>query len=90
LRCGVPAREKSDLRETSTNPVEYILRFLLELERLAPGEGPRHMISTTEDRKLEIPIGSGDWYRVSDGVIDDPDPIRAAEKIAAAAAHWDV
>ena len=72
------------------SPTEYILRFLMELERLVPGKGTRHMISTTDDGQLEIRIGSGDWYRVSDGVIDDPDPIRAAEKIAAAPAHWDV
>jgi hypothetical protein len=32
----------------------------------------------------------GDWYRVSDGVIDDPDPVRAARKIAAAPAHWGI
>lgn len=72
------------------NTTDYILRFLLELERLVPGKGTRHMISTTDDGRLEIRIGSGDWYRVSDGVIDDPDPIRAAAKIPAAPAHWDV
>lgn len=72
------------------SPIEYILRFLLELERLVPGKGTRHMISTTPDGRVEIRIGSGDWYRISDGIIDDPDPIRAAEKIATAPAHWDV
>lgn len=56
------------------NPAEFILCFLMELERLVPGQGTRHMISTTDEGKLEIRIGSGDWYRVSDGVTDDPDP----------------
>lgn len=64
------------------NPTEYIARFL-------PGNGTRHMISTTPDGQLEIRIGSGDWYRISAGRIDDPDPIRAAEKIAAAPTHWE-
>jgi len=67
------------------NPTGYILDFLMELGGSCRERGTRHMISTTGDgRNLEIRIGSGDWYRVSDGVIDDPDSIRAAEKIAAA------
>jgi hypothetical protein len=72
------------------NPAEYMLHFLMELERLMPGRGTRHMISTTTNGQLEIRIGSGDRYRVSDGVIDDPDPVRAARKIAAAPAHWGI
>lgn len=72
------------------NPAEYVLRFLMELERLLPGKGTRHMISTTPDGQLEIRIGSGDWYRISDGVLVDPDPLRAAEIIANAPAHWNV
>jgi hypothetical protein len=48
------------------------------------------MISTPPSGQLEIRIGSGDWYRVSDGVIDDPDPLLAARTIAAAPAHWNI
>lgn len=69
---------------------EYILRFLLELERLVAGHGTRHMFSTTADGRLEIRIGSGDWYQVSDGVIEEDDPLLAAKQIAAAPSHWDV
>jgi hypothetical protein len=72
------------------NPAEYMRRFLLELERLVPNRGTRHMISTTADGQLEIRIGSGDWYRISDGAIDDPDPELAAGKIAEAPTHWDL
>jgi hypothetical protein len=72
------------------NPVEYILRFLMQLERLVPGRGTRHMISTTPDGQLEIRIGCGDSYQISEAVIDDPDPVRAAEQIAAAPTHWNI
>jgi hypothetical protein len=69
--------------------VEYLVKFLLELERLVPNRGTRHMISTTEDGKLEIRIGAGDWYRISEGAIDNPDPIAAARSVALAPSHWD-
>jgi hypothetical protein len=68
---------------------EYLVKFLLELERLVPNRGTRHMISTTEDGKLEIRIGAGDWYRISEGTIDNPDPIEAARCVAAAPVHWE-
>lgn len=42
------------------NPAEYILRLMMELERLVPGKGTRHMISATGDGKLETRIGSGE------------------------------
>ena len=58
---------------------EYLMKFFAELERLLPNLGTRHMISTADGR-LEIRIGAGDWYRISKGVIDNPDPIEAA--------HW--
>jgi hypothetical protein len=69
--------------------VDYLVKFLLELERLVPNHGTRHMISTTEDGKLEIRIGAGDWYRISEGAIDNPDPIEAARCVAAAPTHWE-
>jgi hypothetical protein len=69
--------------------VEFLTKFLMELERLVPNRGNRHMISTTENGKLEIRIGAGDWYRISDGVIDDADPIAAARSIALAPSHWE-
>jgi hypothetical protein len=37
---------------------------------------------------LEIRIGAGDWYRISDGVIENADPIEAAEAAALAPSHW--
>lgn len=42
------------------NPVECVLRFLTELERLVPGKGTRQMINSSEDGKLEIRLGNED------------------------------
>lgn len=70
--------------------VEYVTRFLMELERLVPNCGTRHMISTTKEGKIEIRIGAGDWYRISDGAIDNPDPIAAAQSIVQAPSHWGI
>jgi hypothetical protein len=68
---------------------DYLEKFFAELERLVPNHGTRHMISTTKDGKLEIRIGAGDWYRISDGAIDDSDPIAAARSVAEAPSHWE-
>jgi hypothetical protein len=68
---------------------EYLAKFFAELERLVPNHGTRHMISTTKDGKLEMRIGAGDWYRISDGTIEDPNPITAARSVAEAPSHWE-
>ena len=68
---------------------DYLVKFLLELERLVPNRGTRHMISTTECGKLEIRIGAGNWYRISEGAINNPDPIAAARSVALAPSHGD-
>jgi hypothetical protein len=68
---------------------DYLQTFFAELERLVPNQGTRHMISTTKDGKLEFRIGAGDWYRVSDGAINNSDPIAAARSIAEAPSHWE-
>jgi len=47
-----------------TDVAEYLMKFVEELEQLVPNRGTRHMISTTEDGKIEIRIGAGDWYRI--------------------------
>ena len=65
----------------------YLMKFFAELERLVPNHGTRHMISTAEDGKHEIRIGAGDWYRISKGVIDNPDPIEAARSVAPAPSY---
>ena len=69
---------------------EYLMKFFAEPERLVPNLGTRHMISTAEDRRLEIRIGAGDSYRISKGVIDNPDPIEAARSVAQAPSYWEL
>jgi hypothetical protein len=47
------------------------------------------MISTTDEGRLEIRIGAGDWYRISKGEINHADPIEAARSVALAPLHWE-
>jgi hypothetical protein len=54
-----------------------------------PNHGTRHMISTTDEGRLEIRIGAGDWYRISKGEINHADPIEAARSVALAPLHWE-
>jgi hypothetical protein len=68
---------------------EYLMKFFDELERLIPNRGTRHMISTMEDGRIEIRIGAGDWYRISEGEIDHADPIEAARSVAQAPSYWE-
>lgn len=72
-----------------TDVAEYLIKFFAELERLVPNHGTRHMISTTEDGRLEIRIGAGDWYRISKGAIDQANPIEAARSVAQAPSYWE-
>jgi hypothetical protein len=72
-----------------TDVAEYLMKFVEELEQLVPNRGTRHMISTTEDGKIEIRIGAGDWYRISEGAIDHADPIEAARSVAQAPSYWE-
>jgi hypothetical protein len=69
---------------------EYLTKFFAELERIVPNRGTRHMISTSQDGKIEIRIGAGDWYRISEGVIGNSDPIEAARAVAQALSYWEI
>lgn len=71
-----------------TDTTDYLTRLFAELERIVDGGGTRHMISTSKNGALEIRLGGGDWYRISEGEIDNDDPIRAAQSIAQARWHW--
>ena len=64
------------------------MEFFAELERLVPNQDTPHMISTTEDGRLEIRVGVGDWYRISKGAINHADPIKAARSVAQAPSNW--
>jgi hypothetical protein len=71
------------------NANEYLLKFFAELERLVNGHGTRHAISTTHTGKLEVHLGTGDWYWATQIALDD-DPVRAAQAVADAEKYFPI
>jgi len=69
------------------NPNEYLKKFFAELERLVEGHNTRHAISTTRTGGLEIRLGAGDWYWVTQVELND-DPVRAAQEVANAQRYF--
>ena len=56
---------------------EWLENDFAGLERLVDNRGTRHMLSTSRDGKLEIRIGTGDWYTIADARLNS-DSIQSA------------
>lgn len=52
-----------------TATVAWVQAFLIEIERILPDGGTRHMSSTTRREEREIRIGYSDWYQIVEEVI---------------------